>query len=244
VAGGVVVFGACWAIAWSHAWCHYHYHAHYYGWGFGAHYSWHHGGWYGSAHVHGPYGGAGWGAGYNPHTGTYVRGAYASGPHGSRYFAESYNPYTGTYKARAGGSTPYAQWERGVAVNGDDWVRGGYYTDSRGTVFRAEGSEGGKIVGGKRDDGEGVVVAKDRDGDLYVGHDGNVYRRDEGSWQERGDGAWGTKPATRDLERDAESRARLAEHRAAHPVPRSRRPTIAETCRGSVGFAVAPAARV
>jgi hypothetical protein len=202
VSSGVVVFGLGWACVWG-PYAHYHYHSCWYAYGCGAHYSHYHGGFYSATHVYGPYGGAGWGAGYNPHTGTYARGSYAYGPHGSRYFAEAYNPYTNTYKGRTGGSTPYAQWERGVAIQGDDWVRGGYYQDSRGTAFHAEGSGGGSITGVRGSDGSGSFVGRTQDGDLYVGHDGNVYKKDDGQWQKYENGSWtspdkstGAKPST------------------------------------------------
>ena len=77
-------------------------------------------------------------AGYNPATGNYVRGAQAYGPYGERHAARSYNPTTGVSKARTGGSTPYGSWERGVAVQGDNWARGGVAEGSRGKVAGAE----------------------------------------------------------------------------------------------------------
>ena len=88
---------------------------------------------------------------------------------GTRYAAQSYDPYTGTYKARSGGSTPYGSWERGVAVQGDDWAKGGYYGNSRGTLAGGSTSEGGKVIGAGNGEGDRGFVGRDRNGDLYEG---------------------------------------------------------------------------
>jgi hypothetical protein len=211
VAAGVVMFGMGMAIAWSDPWCHYHYGPAYYGYGGGAYYSYHAGGYYSGARYYGPYGGAGWGTSYNPYTGTYSRGAAAAGPYGSRSFAESYNPYTGRYSARSGGSTPYSQWGRGVTVQGDDWARGGYYRDARGTVVAGETSAGGKAAGARTSQGS-AYAGRSASGDLYAGRDGNVYKKSGDQWQQRdSSGNWSSaqKPETsRQLDSSAESRSR------------------------------------
>jgi hypothetical protein len=203
VASGVVMFGMGLAIGYSSSYWNYHYTSAWYGYGCGAHYNWYAGNYYRSSYAYGPYGGAGFTAGYNPATGNYVRGASAYGPSGSRYAAQSYNPYTGTYKARAGGSTPYGTWERGVATQGNDWARGGYYSNARGTVAAGETSRGGKAVGAQSAaTGERGFVGT-KGGDMYAGRDGDVYRRNENGWQKYGDGGWNSVSAP---ERTGEAR--------------------------------------
>jgi hypothetical protein len=192
VSCGVVMFGVGYAVAWHHAYWHYHYHAHWYGYGCGAHYSWSHGAFHRSAHVYGPYGGAGYGASYNPHTGTYSRGAYAYGPYQTRYRQSAYNPYTGSYAARRGGSTPYSSWGQGVVGQGDDWVKGGYTSDARGTVGRAESSGGGRVVAGEGSGGRSGFVGETGSGDVYAGRNGEVYRKTDDGWQHHEDGTWGS----------------------------------------------------
>lgn len=194
VYSGVVMFGFGYAMIYSPYW-YYHYPCHWYAYGCGARYGWYGGAYYRSAYGYGPYGGVGFATAYNPATGTYARAATAYGPYGSRYAAQSYNPYTGTYKARSGGSTPYSSWERGVAVQGNEWVRGGYYSNSKGTIAGAEGSQGGKIVGVGNGEGDRGYVARDRNGDLYAGHDGNVYKKSDDGWQKYSDGAWTSTPS-------------------------------------------------
>jgi len=191
VYSGVVMWGLCWSMVYSPYW-YYHYPPYWYGYGCGARYGWYGGTYYRAAVGYGPYGGVGFAAGYNPYTGTYSRAAAAYGPYGgSRYAASSYNPYTGTYKARSGGSTPYSSWGRGVAVQGNDWVRGGYYSDSRGTIAGAESSRGGAIVGAGNGQGDRAFVGRSGSGDIYAGKDGNVYRKTEDGWQQHGENGWG-----------------------------------------------------
>lgn len=196
-ATGVLMFGLGWALGHDHDHHHhYHHHSHYYGYGCAARYDYHHGTYYRSAHAYGPYGGAGRGAAYNPSTGAYARGAYAYGPSGSRYAAQAYNPYTDTYAARRGGSNAYGSWGQGVVTHGDEWVRGGYRSDSRGTVGGIETSKGGAVVGARDKYGNSGFVGKDRYGDVYVGKDGNIYKRESnGSWQKRENGSWNSYDA-------------------------------------------------
>jgi len=189
VSYGCVMYGMGYPMYYPPYW-YYHYPPYWYGYGCSMRYGWYGGTYYRSAAWYGPYGGAGFGSAYNPYTGTYSRGAAAYGPYGSRYAASSYNPYTNTYKARSGGSTPYSSWERGVAIQGDDWVRGGYYSDSRGTIAGAEGSGGGKILAGSNNEGDRGFVGKSQNGDIYAGKDGNVYRKNEDGWQKYENGSW------------------------------------------------------
>ncbi len=190
VYSGVVMFGFGYPMYYGPYW-YYHYPCHWYAYGCGARYGWYGGAYYRSGYGYGPYGGVGFATAYNPSTGTYARGVAAYGPYGgTRYAAQSYNPYTGTYKARSGGSTPYSSWERGVAVQGNDWVKGGYYSNSRGTVAGGSSSEGGKVIGVGNGEGDRGYVGRDKNGDIYAGRDGNVYKKTDGGWQKYGDGGW------------------------------------------------------
>jgi hypothetical protein len=189
VSSGVVVYGMGYPIYYPPYW-YYTYPPYWYAYGCGARYSWYGGVYYRWGYAYGPYGGAGFYAGYNPYTGTYYRGAAAYGPYGSRYAAQAYNPYTGTYRARAGGSTPYSSWGRGVAIQGNNWVRGGYYSNSQGTLFGAESSSGGKIIGRTDGQGDRGFVGRSQNGDVYAGRDGNVYRKTDDGWQKYDNGTW------------------------------------------------------
>lgn len=230
VAAGVLMFGVGMAMMWGSSYGYYHYGPAYYGYGCGAHYSYHGGGYYSGARAYGPYGGAGWGASYNPATGTYSRGASASGARGNRYFAEAYNPYTDRYAARSGGSTPYSQWGRGVTAQGNDWARGGYYRNERGTVAAGETSEGGRAAAARSSrTGETAAVGRSAQGDLYAGRDGNVYRNKDGQWQSRQGDSWSNvqKPeTTRNLQSDSSARDRgyqNSDRQASRPSTRSGR---------------------
>jgi hypothetical protein len=212
IAAGTVMFGMGLAMMWGASYNHYHYGPAYYGYGCGAHYSYNHGGYYSGGRAYGPYGGAGWGASYNPATGNYSRGASASGPRGSRYFQEAYNPYTDRYAARSGGSTPYGNWSRGVAAEGNDWARGGRVSNTRGTVAAGETSEGARAAAARSNrTGNTAAVGRDKSGDLYAGRNGEVYRQNDGQWQHRDGDKWSNvqKPETqRNLQSDSSTRDR------------------------------------
>jgi len=196
VAAGVVLFGAgiitgailadddaCW---------YYHYHTAYFSYGCGVYYSHYHGGYYYANRAYcGPYGGAGSWAVYNPQTGGYARGAYRYGPRGTATAREAYNPWTGNYGARVNVNTPYGSWGRSVITNGDDWVKAGHRTGPNGGAAGIVTSEGTGIIAGRGRYGEGTAIAKDKEGDVYVGHDGNIYKRDaDGNWSKRDNGQW------------------------------------------------------
>lgn len=196
VAAGVVLFGAgvitgailadddaCW---------YYHYHTAYFSYGCGVYYSHYHGGYYyANRAYYGPYGGAGSWAVYNPQTGGYARGAYRYGPRGAATARAAYNPWTGNYGARVNVNTPYGSWGRSVITNGDDWVKAGHRTGPNGGAAGIVTSEGTGIIAGRGRSGEGTAIAKDKEGDVYVGHDGNIYKRDaDGNWSKRDDGQW------------------------------------------------------
>ena len=201
-ATGVVMFGlgvligaaiaddddCCWS---------YRYHPCYFSYGCGSVYLGHAGGYVCGVRHYGPYGGAGRWAAYNPATGVYSRGAYAYGPNGAAGYRAAYNPSTGNAGYRAGGSNIYGSWGRAAVTNGDQWVRAGYQSGARGTVSGVQGSGGAGAIHAEGRFGNGVTVAKDRDGDTYAGKDGNVYRRTDNGWdQQRSTSAPARTPAT------------------------------------------------
>lgn len=194
-ANGVLMFGAgllVGALIANNNDCDYCYPApYYYSYGCGAHYNYGYGGYYGASHYYGPYGGAGRYAAYNPATGTYSRGAYAYGPAGgSAGVRQAYNPYTDTYAARASVNTPYGSSGRFYAEQGNKSAWGGHESGARGTVAWAENSKGGQAVGWDTRNSQGVV-AKDKNGNVYVGHDGEVYKKNQdGNWKEYENGNW------------------------------------------------------
>lgn len=186
---GVLMFGLGYWLAdelhddhW-HDYC-YHHGSCYWGYGCGAHYDYYSGGYVRAASYYGPYGGAGRAAVYNPATGTYGRGAYAYGPNGSAYARGAYNPYTGGYAGHAQVNSPYGSWGRTVVGQGDQWAQAGHRSNAAGAVGGIRTSEGSGIVAGKNKiTGESGAIAKNKYGDVYVGHDGNVYKRDSsGDW--------------------------------------------------------------
>ncbi len=165
------------------------YHPYPYTYGCGAFYSVHHGGYYRGGYAYGPYGGAGWAAGYNPHTGRYERRTGGYGPGGAYRTYQAYNPHTGVHSAGYQAANPYQSWGRGVATNGDDWVRGGHYSDSRGSVGGFQTSQGGAGIRVSGDAGTGAIH-RTASGDLYAGRDGNVYRRQDSGWHKYENGQW------------------------------------------------------
>ena len=169
------------------------------------------------ASVYGPYGGAGRAAAYNPRTGTYARGAAAYGPYGGTAAYQAYNPRTNTYRAGYRSSNAYSSWGEGVVERGDKWAKGGYYSDSRGTVAGVRTSEGGGAVVARGAGGQTVVRGKGNN--VYAGKNGEVYRRGDSGWSKYGDDKWsraeqtGRKTAPRANEKQrsaAKSRAGTA----------------------------------
>jgi hypothetical protein len=219
-ANGVLMFGAgllVGALIANNNDCDYCYPApYYYSYGCGAHYHYGYGGYYGASHYYGPYGGAGRYAAYNPYTGTYSRGAYAYGPAGGGVgYRQAYNPYTDTYAARAVAKTPYGSSGRFYAEQGNKSAWGGHESGARGTVAWAETSKGGQAVGWDTRNSQGVV-AKDKNGNVYVGHDGEVYKKNQdGNWKEYENGNWNNvegnqKPKTNSTARPSENTTRQA----------------------------------
>lgn len=175
---GVIVGAAADDCCW-----HYHYHSGFFSYGCGA--IWHHsGGFVCGGFRYGPYGGAGSVGWYNPHTGTWNRGGYAYGPHGAAGYRTAYNPATGNSGFRAAGVTPHGSWSRGAVSNGDDWVRWGSRSNSRGTVSGIQGSDGGAAIHAEGRFGNGVTVVRSEDGDIYAGKDGNIYKKSGDDWHQ------------------------------------------------------------
>jgi hypothetical protein len=209
-ATGVLMFGLGYWLAdelhddhW-HDYC-YHYGPAYWGYGCGARYNYYNGGYVRAASYYGPYGGAGRAAAYNPATGTYQRAAYAYGPNGSAYARGAYNPYTGGYAGHAEVNTPYGSWGRTVVGQGDQWAQAGHRSNAAGSVGGIRTSEGTGIVArNNKITGESGAIAKNKYGDVYVGHDGNVYKRDSsGDWSKYdGQNGW-TNPEPKSGDRAA-----------------------------------------
>jgi hypothetical protein len=157
--------------------------------GVGAYYNPHNGAYGVARGAYGPYGGVAGAAWYNPSTGTGGRAVGGCGMYGCAGAARAYNPYTGAYGATRQGSNAYSQWGSSVVTKGDKWAQTGHYTDSRGTVAGARGSEGGRVVGGSGQNGSGFV-GQSGSGDFYAGKDGNAYKKTENGWQQYENGAW------------------------------------------------------
>ncbi len=163
------------------------------------------------ASVYGPYGGAGRAAAYNPRTGTYARGAAAYGPYGGSATFQAYNPRTSTYRAGYRSYNTYASWGEGVVERGDKWAKGGYYSDSRGTVAGVRTSEGTGRVAVRTDDGRTFIGGSGND--VFVGKDGDVYRRGNDGWSKYDQGDW-QKAESSGQARLSESQRAAAQDRA------------------------------
>lgn len=191
VYSGVVVYGTGYYYS-PYIWYGSYYPVYYpyhYSYGVGAYYNTYTGAYGRGASVYGPYGGAGRYAAYNPNTGTYARAGAVWGPEGGTWAARAYNPYTGTGAATRQSANSYAQWGESVARRGDEWIRTGHYTDSKGTRAGFETSKGGKGVGFRGEEGSGGI-ARSGEGDLYVGKDGEVFKRTDEGWHKNDKGNW------------------------------------------------------
>lgn len=148
------------------------------------------GGFYRGCAWYGPYGGIGYGAIYSPWSGGWARGATVYGPAGYAGGFAAYNPVTDRGIVHAEGGGIYGSWGRTVVTTDDGWISAGRRGGPARGVGWVETSEGGVAVG-TRNRGERSFIAKDDDGDIYVGHDGEVYRRDEeGNWSKRDGDDW------------------------------------------------------
>ncbi len=157
--------------------------------GVGAYYNPHNGAYGVARGAYGPYGGVAGAAWYNPSTGTGGRAVGGCGVYGCAGAARAYNPYTGAYGATRQGSNAYSQWGSSVVTKGDKWAQTGHYSDSRGTVAGARGSEGGRVVAGSGQNGSGFV-GQSGGGDVYAGKNGNAYKKTDNGWQQYENGGW------------------------------------------------------
>jgi len=157
--------------------------------GVGAYYNPHNGAYGVARGAYGPYGGVAGAAWYNPSTGARGRAVGGCGVYGCAGAARAYNPYTGAYGATRQGSNAYSHWGSSVVTKGDKWAQTGHYTDSRGTVAGARGSEGGRVVAGSGQNGNGFV-GQSGSGDVYAGKDGNAYKKTGNGWQQYENGSW------------------------------------------------------
>lgn len=176
--------------------------------GVGAYYNPHNGAYGVARGAYGPYGGVAGAAWYNPSTGTGGRAVGGCGVYGCAGAARAYNPYTGAYGATRQGSNAYSQWGSSVVTKGDKWAQTGHYSDSRGTVAGARGSEGGRIVGGSGQNGNGFV-GQSGSGDIYAGKDGNAYKKTDSGWQQYENGGW-NQVDTSGAKTDAKAQAQSA----------------------------------
>lgn len=212
---------------------HYHYSSCFYSYGCGATWHRHSCGFIVGGVRYGPYGGAGGVAWHNPRTGVWGRAGYVYGPHGAAGYRSAYNPATGNSGFAARGVTPYGSWSRGAVSNGDDWVRwGGRTNNVGGSVKGIETSGGAGIAHAEGRYGNGVTIAKDKDGDIYAGRDGNVYKRSDSGWEDARNNTAPERPTTgrregthqRELQNAAAQRDRgnRATQRSAAPARRGR----------------------
>jgi hypothetical protein len=203
--------------------------------GVGAVYNPYTGGYYVGRAAYGPYGAVGGSAWYNPATGRYGRAATAQTWYGGRTAAAAYNPWTGGYGATRQGHSPYAQWGGSAAVRGDDWMRSGHITTSRGTVGGIQSSQGSAI--GVRGSGGGTVV-KGSGNNVYAGKDGNVYRKDSsGNWSKyEGGGNWNSvdSAGARDQARQSAQNAGVTRESASQAAQQRDGTRTQATPRGSL----------
>ncbi len=139
---------------------------------------------------YGPYGGVGFSAVYSPWTGAWARGVTRYGPAGYAGGFAAYNPVTDRGIVHAEGGGIYGSWGRTVISTDEGWISAGRSGGPARGVGWVETSEGAAAIG-VRNFGDRSFVAKNEDGDIYVGHDGEIYRRDEdGDWSRRDGDDW------------------------------------------------------
>ena len=194
--------------------------------GVGAYYNPHNGAYGVARGAYGPYGGVAGAAWYNPSTGTGGRAVGGCGVYGCAGAARAYNPYTGAHGATRQGSNAYSQWGSSVVTKGDKWAQTGHYTDSRGTVEGARGSEGGRVVAGSGQNGSGFV-GQSGSGDVYAGKDGNAYKKTDNGWQQYENGSW--NPV------DSSAAKANAQGKAQSAGANGQRPQAAQTSTTSTG---------
>ncbi|MCK5386078.1 MAG: hypothetical protein KAJ39_02760 [Gammaproteobacteria bacterium] len=141
------------------------------------------------AYTYGPYGGYGRGASYNPETGRYSRGEAAWGATNGIYARQAYTPSTDVYSSTIQSTNSYAHWGDSVVSRGDDWIKTSHYTDEKGARRQFETSQGAKGAQFKSED-HSLAVAKNKEGELFVGKDKNVYKRSDEGWMKQDGNNW------------------------------------------------------
>jgi len=202
--------------------------------------------------AYGPYGAAAGSARYNPTTGRYGRSASVQTPYGGRTASASYNPWTGSYSRTQQGHNAYGQWGSSVATRGDQWVKTGHVTTSRGTAagYRTSSGQSGAVARGSN----GTVVRSDNG--VYAGRDGNVYKRDgKGQWSQYENGNWNQVDRSRAQAQgldssaaarqrgQAEAQRRRTETTTSRPAPRNDAGSARTPRSSGAGAAARPAPR-
>lgn len=186
--------------------------------------------------AYGPYGSVSGSARYNPSTGRYGRSASVQTPYGGRTASASYNPWTGSYSRTQQGHNAYGQWGSSVATRGDQWVKTGHVTTSRGTAagYRTSSGQSGAVARGSN----GTVVRSDNG--VYAGRDGNVYKRDgKGQWSQYENGNWNQVDRSRREQQGLDSSA-AARQRGQAEAQRRKSELTRSAPRGDAGGARAP----
>jgi hypothetical protein len=183
--------------------------------------------------AYGPYGSVSGSARYDPSTGRYGRSASVQTPYGGRTASASYNPWTGSYSRTQQGHNAYGQWGSSVATRGDQWVKTGHVTTSRGTAagYRTSSGQSGAVARGSN----GTVVRSDNG--VYAGRDGNVYKRDgKGQWSQYESGSWNQVDRSRREQQGLDSSA-AARQRGQAEAQRRQSETTRSAPRGDAGSA-------
>ena len=186
--------------------------------------------------AYGPYGSVSGSARYNPSTGRYGRSASVQTPYGGRTASASYNPWTGSYSRTQQGHNAYGQWGSSVATRGDQWVKTGHVTTSRGTAagYRTSSGQSGAVARGSN----GTVVRSDNG--VYAGRDGNVYKRDgKGQWSQYDNGNWNQVDRSRAEQQRLDSSA-AARQRGQAEAQRRQSEITRSAPRADAGGARAP----
>ncbi len=220
VAYGVPVYGTGYYYAPYYYYPSYYaypvYYPYSYSYGFRATYNPYTGTYTRQAQTYGPYGGMGRAAAYNPSTGTYAWGQSAWGPQGGAGEVFAYNPRTGsqaygntvqgvnagqtnlqaynaqtnTYASTQQSYDPYGQWGESYVQRNDQWAQAKHYTDDQGTRYGFQTSGNAQGAGYTTSEGNSAGVAKNEQGDLYVGKDGDVFKKEGDNWYKHNGEEW------------------------------------------------------
>jgi hypothetical protein len=78
-----------------------------------------------------------------------------------------------------------------VVADGKDWIKGGYKSNYQKSVAGFKNSEGAGIIAGKNKiTGNKAYLAKDKDGNIFVGKDGHIYKKKNDQWLKHENGSW------------------------------------------------------